>query len=86
MFYYALGRGRDLMIVVFTNTSAISAYHHLSYEFVPCSLRGVLDTTLCYNNFVVPWFSPGPPVSSTNKTDRHDSTEILLKVSLSNVP
>jgi hypothetical protein len=25
-------------------------------------------------------FSPGPPVSSTNKYDRHDITEILLKV------
>ena len=25
------------------------------------------------------WFSPGPPVSSTNKTDRHDITEILNK-------
>jgi len=28
------------------------------------------------------WFSPAPPVSSTNKTDRHDITEILLKVAL----
>ena len=28
------------------------------------------------------WFSPGPPVSSTNKTDRYDITEILLKVAL----
>jgi hypothetical protein len=28
------------------------------------------------------WFSPGPPVFSTNKTDRHDITEILLKVAL----
>jgi predicted O-linked N-acetylglucosamine transferase (SPINDLY family) len=28
------------------------------------------------------WFSPGPPVSSINKTDRHDITEILLKVAL----
>ena len=27
------------------------------------------------------WFSPGTPVSSTNKTGRHDITEILLKVS-----
>ena len=27
-------------------------------------------------------FSPGPPVSSTNKTDRHDTAEILLKVAL----
>jgi hypothetical protein len=29
------------------------------------------------------WFSPSPPVSSSNKTDRHNITEILLKVSLS---
>ena len=28
------------------------------------------------------WFSPDPPVSSTNKTDRHDITEILLKMTL----
>jgi hypothetical protein len=28
------------------------------------------------------WFSPGPPVSSTNKTDRQDITEILLKMAL----
>jgi hypothetical protein len=26
------------------------------------------------------WFSPDPQVSSTNKTDHHDITEILLKV------
>ena len=29
------------------------------------------------------WFSPGTPVSSTNKTDCHDIAKILLKVSLS---
>jgi len=28
------------------------------------------------------WFSPGTPVSSTNKTNSHDITEILLKVTL----
>jgi hypothetical protein len=28
------------------------------------------------------WCSLGTPVSSTNKTDRHDITEILLKVTL----
>ena len=27
-----------------------------------------------------PWFSPGTPVYSTNKTDHQDITEILLKV------
>ena len=31
------------------------------------------------------WFSPGPPVYSTNKTDRHDITEILLKVALNTI-
>jgi len=31
------------------------------------------------------WFSPGSPVSSTNKTDRHDITEILLKMALNTI-
>ena len=31
------------------------------------------------------WFSPGTPISSTNKTDRHDITEIVLKVALNTI-
>jgi hypothetical protein len=31
------------------------------------------------------WFSPDPPVSSTNKTDHHDITEILLEVALNTI-
>jgi hypothetical protein len=31
------------------------------------------------------WFSPGAPVSSTNKIDSHDITEILLKVALNTI-
>ena len=31
------------------------------------------------------WFSLGTPVSSTNKTNRHDITEILLKVALNTI-
>ena len=31
------------------------------------------------------WFSPGTPVSSSNKTSCHDITEILLKVALSTI-
>ena len=31
------------------------------------------------------WFSPGTPVSSSNKTDRHDIAEILLKVALNTI-
>jgi hypothetical protein len=38
--------------------------------------RGVLDTTLCDKAF------PNTPVSSANIADRHDITEILLKVAL----
>jgi hypothetical protein len=30
-------------------------------------------------------FSPGTPVSSINKTDRHDIAEILLKVALNTI-
>jgi len=46
------------------------------------------DTTLCDKvcQFVTGrWFSPCTPVSSTNKTERHDITEILLKVALSTI-
>ena len=47
---------------------------------------GVLDTTLCdqASQWLATgqWFSPGTPVSSTNKTDHHDISEILLKVAL----
>jgi len=38
-------RGR--MVVGFSTTCAISAYHHKFCEFEPRSWRGVLDTTLC---------------------------------------
>jgi hypothetical protein len=31
------------------------------------------------------WFSLGTTVSSTNKTDHHDITEILLKVALNTI-
>jgi hypothetical protein len=30
------------------------------------------------------WFSPGTPASSTTKTVRHDTAEVLLKVVLNN--
>ena len=38
-------RGR--MVVEFTTTCAIAAYHPLSCEFEPHSWRGALDKTLC---------------------------------------
>jgi hypothetical protein len=50
------------------------------------SWRGVLDTTLNYEDCqwleAGRWFSPVTPISSTNKTDRQEITEILLKEAL----
>jgi hypothetical protein len=76
-------RGRDRMIVEFTTTYAINTIT----TNVMISNR-VLDTTLCdkYFQWLVAgrWFSPGTPVS-TNKTDRYDISEKLLKVALSTI-
>jgi hypothetical protein len=47
------------------------------FAFVSVSAK-LVKSLYNYLNF----FSPGTPVSSTNKTDRHDITEILLKVVL----
>jgi len=51
--------------------------------------RDVLDTILCdkvYQWLVSGgWFYTGTPVSSTNKTDRHDITEILLILALNTI-
>jgi hypothetical protein len=51
--------------------------------------RGVLNTTLCDKvcKWLVAgqWFSPITPVPSTNKTDHHYVTEILLKVTLNTI-
>ena len=43
--------GHDHLVVGFTNTCAISAYHHKRYEFESCSWQGVLDATLCVKKF-----------------------------------
>jgi len=40
-------RGRDRIVVGFTTTCVISAYHYLRCEFESRSWRGVLDTSLC---------------------------------------
>jgi hypothetical protein len=82
--------GHDCMVVWLTSTlDAISAYHHKSCEFGSCSCRDVLNTTICDKvcHWLAAgrWFIPGIPVSSTNKTDSHDITEILLKVVLNTI-
>ena len=50
-------RGRARMVVIFTTTYAISAYHHYRCELESRSWRGVLDTTLCDKD--CQWFAAG---------------------------
>ena len=77
------------MAVGFTTTLytyAISAYHHWSCGIEPRSWQCVLNTTLC--DKVCLWLATGRQfslVSSTNKTDRHNISEILLKVALNTI-
>ena len=74
------------MVVRITTTYVINAYHHSSYELESPLWRGVFHITL-YDKILSViaaghWFSP---VSSTNKTDYHDITKILLKVALNTI-
>ena len=79
-------RDRNSMVAEFTATYAISVYHYHSCESESRSWRGVPDIALCnkVNQLLVAsrWFSPITPVSSTNKTQRHDIAEIFLNVAL----
>ena len=61
------------MVIGFTTTCAISVYvHTLCDKVCQCLATGQ-------------WFSPGTPVSFTNKTDRHDIAEILLKMAVNSI-
>ena len=79
-------RGRDCMVVAFTTTYAIGTYHHWCGEFDALRSR---CTTLCDKvcQWLAPdrWFSLCTLVPSTNKTDRHGITEMLLKVALNTI-
>jgi len=66
------------------------------YQFNYPRCQNILSTTLMtiFVRSFIPisenlatgrWFSPDPPVISTNKTDRHDINEILLKVTLNTI-
>jgi hypothetical protein len=76
--------GYDRLVVGFTTTYAIGAYHH----WVWISLRArcaTLCDKFCQWLAAGRWFPPCTPVSSTDKTDCHDIAEILLKVALSTI-
>jgi hypothetical protein len=77
-----------------TNSPVVVSYSEKikmkkSCEFESRSWRSALDTTL--SDKVCQWletgrlFSPGTPISSTNKTYHQDVTEILLNVALNTI-
>jgi hypothetical protein len=70
--------GHDRMVVGFTTSCAISAYHGEVYWIQHYVIKFVSDL------WQVGWFF-WTLVSSTNKTDRHDITKILLKVVLNTI-
>jgi hypothetical protein len=76
-------RGRDLMVFGFATTYTVSVYHHWCCEFESPSERGIQHYVI---KFVSDLLQVGgflrSSVSSTNKTDRNDMTNILLKVAL----
>ena len=82
-------RGYDHAVVGFTTSYTIVAYHHMSCEFEFHSWWVVLSTTLydkiCQWLAAGRWFSLGTPVLSTNETERHDITRLLLKVALDTI-
>jgi hypothetical protein len=73
-------RGRDRMGVRLTTTCAVSAYHHLSLWIritlmVRCTRYNIMWLSL---SVIFSWYS-------TNKTNRHDITEILFIVPLNTI-
>ena len=64
------------MVIGFTTTYAISAYHHSCCGFESRSGRGV-------QHYVIKFVNDMQQV--INKTDRHDTTEILLKAVLNTI-
>jgi hypothetical protein len=97
MVYTSPLTGFELTTIVVIGTDCTSSrksnYLTITTTIVPCvCLRIVVSIThivlcFCFVCFYpVPCrFSPDTPVSSTNKTDRHDIAEILLKVALNTI-
>ena len=71
------------MLVGFTTTYAIRAYHHWCCEFESRSGRGVQHYVIQFASDL--WQVGGFLQFSTNKTDHHDITEILLKVAVNTI-
>ena len=82
--------GCDRMVVGYTTTCVFSAYHRKSFV----SSNPLHNEGYSNQHYVIKFsktceyvgvFFPDTSVSSINKTDHHDRTEILLKVTLNTI-
>jgi hypothetical protein len=94
----ALTNNHLRVVEIFQNCSISWIYNYLCNQCpspiklwfrLPLMARCVLDTTLCDTvcqwRTSGRWIYPGTPVSSNNKTGRHDITEIVLKMALNTI-
>jgi hypothetical protein len=73
--------GRDRMVVGFTTTCTLVPITTKVVSLNPVHGE-VYSIQVCQWLATGRWFSAGTSISSTIKTDRHDITEILMKVTL----
>jgi hypothetical protein len=84
--FFFIWRGGWLYLLVYNNLCKQCLSPLMLW--VPISIRARCTTLcdeVCQWLATGQWFSPGPPVSSTNKTDRHNIAEILLKLALNTI-
>jgi len=79
--------GCDRMVVGFTTTHAICAYHHWFCEFESYLGRGAQHYVIKFVSDLqqVGQVFSGHSISSTDNADRHDITEIFLKMALNTI-
>ena len=71
--------------------AAVVVGYTTTYTIIAVSFNSARGELYSIQHYVIKividlqWFSLGTPVSSNNKTDRHDITEILLKVALNTI-
>ena len=83
-----LGNNYCICVATVNRRFTVTSWVYLAKCRVRISIR-TRCTTLCDKVFqslaTGRWFSPGPPVFSTNKTDLHNKAKILLKVRLNTI-
>jgi hypothetical protein len=79
--YLITGNVYNFKAPIHNNVYCASSRVEYFVVLIFCSVTTLCDQ-VCQWTAAGWWFSLGTPISSTNKTDYHDITEILLKVTL----